>query len=402
MVEKDIRIGHILPWPTVGGVEVATLAVANTMKSRGIESVAFCLKDSTLLSNLFAESSIETVSYQPSDPSYRHPKNYVLGSIQLARLFKKHKVDLVHCGDLLAAYYAGLAARFAGLPVLCHVRCSYPEISRRDQSFLHLINKFVFVSHDAWRTFAYRVKGSRGRVIYEGIDIPALVEQAGSVSSVRSEFNIPNDVDVIGMAARVAPAKDYETLAKAAARVVAQRKNVKFLIVGNYSQVKENREHYEQVKEYLNTNGVADYFIFTDHRDDVQRLIAAMDIFLLSTRTEGLPLVILEAMAHAKPVVATNVGGVPEVVKAGITGLLHEPKDDRQQAADLLRLLDDRALRAQMGEAGRQRVTTDFTKERFAAELSELYYEMLGRRFDSRVHSETAFENHGVIGNECR
>ncbi len=402
MVEKDIRIGHILPWPTVGGVEVATLAVANTMKSRGIKSVAFCLKDATPLSNVFAENSVETVDYQPSDPSYRHPKNYVLGSLQLAKLFKKHKVDLVHCGDLLAAYYAGLAARFAGLPVLCHVRCSYPEISRRDQSFLHLISKFVFVSHDAWRTFAYRVKGSRGRVIYEGIDVPALIEQAGSVSSVRSEFNIPPDVDLIGMAARVAPAKDYETLAKAAARVVAQRKNVKFLIVGNYSQVKENREHYERVKEYLNTNGVADYFIFTDHRDDVQRLIAAMDIFLLSTRTEGLPLVILEAMAHAKPVVATNVGGVSEVVKAGITGLLHEPKDDQQQAADLLRLLDDHALRAQMGEAGRQRVLTDFTRERFAAELSELYYEMLGRGFDSRVHSETAFENHGVIGNECR
>lgn len=402
MAKQEIRIGHVLPWPSVGGVELATLAIANTMQSLGIKSVAFCLKDSTLVSDLFAEKGFETDYYQPSNPSYRHPKNYVLGSRELARLFTRHKIDLVHCGDLLAAYYAGLAARFAGLPVLCHVRCSYPEISRRDQTFLHLINKFVFVSHDAWRTFAYRVKALRGRVIYEGIDIPALIERAANVSSVRSEFNIPSEVDVIGMAARVAPAKDYETLAKAAARVVSQRKNVRFLIVGDHSHVREYREHYETVKQYLNTHGVADYFIFTDHRDDAQRLIAAMDIFLLSTRTEGLPLVILEAMAHAKPVVATNVGGVSEVVKAGVTGLLHDPKDDRQQAADLLQLLEDNALRRQMGEAGRQRVLSEFNKERFAAELSELYYEMLGRRFDSRVHSETAFENPGVISNECR
>jgi glycosyltransferase involved in cell wall biosynthesis len=400
--KQEIRIGHVLPWPSVGGVEFATLAIANIVDSLGIKSVAFCLKDSTLVSNLFTQKGVETDYYQPSDPSYRHPKNYLAASFHLAGLFKKHKVDLVHCSDLLAAYYAGLAARMARLPVLCHVRCSYPEITRRDQSFLHLINKFVFVSHDAWQTFAYRVKSSRGKLIYEGIDAHALVKQADGVSSVRDEFNIPPDVCVIGMAARVAPAKDYETLAKAAARVVSQRRNVRFLIVGDYSQVREYREHYEKVKEFLKANGVADYFIFTDHRQDVQRLIAAMDVFLLSTRTEGLPLVILEAMAHAKPVVATNVGGVAEVVKAGVTGLLHEPKDDEQQAADLLRLMEDGDLRKKMGEVGRQRVETEFSKERFAAELSELYYEMLGRRLDSGAHAEAGFRNTGVIGNECR
>jgi len=387
MSKQEIRIGHVLPWPSVGGVELATLAIASTMESKGIKSVAFCLQDSTLVSNLFEQKGFETESYQPSDHSYRHPKKYLTASLQLARRFKKHRIDVVHCGDLLAAYYSGLGAKMAGLPVLCHIRCSYPEISKRDQSFLRLVNKFAFVSHDAWQTFAYRINEARGRVIYEGIDSAALIQQAANAGSVRSEFNIPDDVSLIGMAARVAPAKDYETLAKAAARVIAQDKNVRFMIVGDHSQVREYREHYEHVKSLLSANGVADYFIFTDHRDDAQRLIAALDIFLLSTRTEGLPLVILEAMAHAKPVVATNVGGVPEVVQAGVTGFLHEPKDDAQQAADLLRLLDDRSLRQKMGEAGRQRVSSDFNKERFAAELSELYYEMLGRRFDATVQA---------------
>jgi glycosyltransferase involved in cell wall biosynthesis len=400
--KQEIRIGHVLPWPSVGGVELATLAIATTMASRGVESVAFCLENSTLVSELFVQKGFITDYYRPSEHSYRHPKNYIAASMQLAKRFKKHGVDLVHCGDLLAAYYAGLAAKMAGLPVLGHIRCSYPEISKRDRGFLRLVNKFVFVSHDAWETFAYGVKESRGKVIYEGIDIAALVQQAGHSETVRDEFNIPADVDLIGMAARVAPAKDYETLAKAAARVVAQRKNVRFLIVGDHSQVREYREHYETVKGYLNANGVADYFIFTDHRDDAQRLIASIDIFLLSTRTEGLPLVILEAMAHAKPVVATNVGGVSEVVDAGVTGLLHEPKDDRQQATDLLRLLEDASLRNKMGEAGRQRVLTKFNKERFAGELGGLYYEMLGRRPNAPVQAHASFDNQGVISNECQ
>ncbi|HET6979223.1 MAG TPA: glycosyltransferase family 4 protein [Pyrinomonadaceae bacterium] len=400
MSKQHIRIGHVLPWPSVGGVELATLAIAKTMESRGVESVAFCLENSTLVSDLFVQKGFATEYYRPSEHSYRHPKNYLAASVQLARRFKKHNVDLVHCGDLLAAYYAGLAAKMAGVPVLCHIRCAYPEISKRDQSFLRLVSKFVFVSQDAWRTFAYKVRESRGSVLYEGIDIAALVQQAKDAESVRSEFNIPADVELIGMAARVAPAKDYETLAKAAARVVAQRKNVRFVVVGDHSHVREYREHYETVKGYLNSNGVADYFIFTDHRDDAQRLIAALDIFILSTRTEGLPLVILEAMAHAKPVVATNVGGVSEVVDAGVTGLLHAPKDDVQQAADLLRLLEDASLRQKMGEAGRQRVMTKFNKERFAAELGELYYEMLGRRPEAPLPA--GLENQGVISNECQ
>jgi glycosyltransferase involved in cell wall biosynthesis len=393
--KQQIRIGHVLPWPSVGGVELGTLTIANTMNGHGVESIAFCLEGSTLVSELFTRQGFETDYYQPSEHSYRRPQKYLTASLALARSFKKHNVDLVHCGDLLAAYYSGLAAKFARVPVLCHIRCSYPEISRRDQSFLRLVNKFVFVSDDAWQTFAYRINESRGRVVYEGIDIPTLVQQVRDVSSVRDEFGIAPDTVVIGMAARVAPAKDYETLIDAAAIVIAQHPNVKFLIVGDHSQVREYREHYEKVKQLLNAKGVADYFIFTDHRNDVQRLIAAMNIFLLSTRTEGLPLVILEAMAHAKPVAATRVGGVPEVVQHGVTGLLHESKDARQQADDLLRLLNDASLRKQMGEAGRERVKTVFSKERFAAELGELYYEMLGLTLSAGPGAARQFREFG-------
>jgi glycosyltransferase involved in cell wall biosynthesis len=369
------RIAHILPWPSVGGTEHATLRIARAVEGEGFKSIAFCLGSESPVREMFAAGGFETVTYTGVEPSYRRPGGFLKSSFRLAGEFKRRRVDLIHCSDLLAAFYAAVAGKIAGLPVLCHVRCSYPVISRRDQSFLRWVNRFVFVSYDAWHTFGYPVPEHRGAVVYDGIEPGS---RGGDADGVRREFGIAPDVKIIGMVSRVAPAKDFRTLAGAAARVVGARTDIRFLIVGDHSQVKNNREHYAEVQRMLDEEGVRDYFIFTDHREDVARLVGAMDVFVLSTHTEGLPLVILEAMAQGKPVVATAVGGVPEVVGDGETGLLHPPGDAAAQADHLLALLRDGALRGRLGEAGRRRIETQFTCERFAAGMIKLYCGMMG------------------------
>ena len=100
-----------------------------------------------------------------------------------------------------------------------------------------------------------------------------------------------------------APLKDYFTLARAARRILQAEPQTRFLIVGDYTSAKTYREHYQGVRQVLEECCVADSFIFTGHRQDVSRLLSAFDVFVLSTHREGLPLVILEAMAQAKPVV---------------------------------------------------------------------------------------------------
>jgi glycosyltransferase involved in cell wall biosynthesis len=379
------HIAHILPWSSVGGTEHAALRIAQAVKGEGFESTAFCLGGDSPVRELFAAGGFETVAYAGVEPSYRRPGGFLKSSLQLAREFKRRRVELIHCSDLLAAYYAAVAGKIAGLPVLCHVRCSYPNLSRRDRSFLRWVDRFVFVSHDTWRTFGYRVPEHRGTVVYDGIDTGTGGGDSGE-QGVRREFEIPPNVKIIGMVSRVAPAKDFRTLARAAARVVGARTDVRFLIVGDHSQVKNYREHYAQVRRMLSEEGVGDYFIFTDHREDVARLIGAMDVFVLSTHTEGLPLVILEAMAQSVPIVATAVGGVPEIVMDGVTGLLHEHEDDAGLAAQIGSLLGDEARRLSLGEAGRQFVLTNFTREQFAASMVGLYSGMLGieRRVSER------------------
>ncbi len=370
-------IAHIMPWASVGGVELATLRIARATKGMGFHHVAYCLPDPPVAVNLFADAGFETQGYGAVEPSYRHPKEFLRSSFRLAGDFKRRKVSLVHCADLLAAYYAAFAGRLARVPVLCHIRCRYEHLSRRDQSFLRPVNKFVFVSQDTWQSFGYKVSPARGAVVYDGIDVNDAQSDGDAPREVRGEFGIAGDEKIVGMVGRIAPAKDYATLIKAARRVVTVHPNVRFLIIGEHSGAATYREHYEEVKKMLAASGVADRFIFTDFRADVARLVAAMDVCVLCTHTEGMPLVILEAMGLAKPVVATAVGGIPEIIADGETGLLHAHEDDAQLAAHITSLLQDEQRAAQLGERGRQFVEANFSREQFAANMANLYRQML-------------------------
>lgn len=377
MATPTYHIAHVLPWPAVGGTEHATLRIARALEGGPFRPVAFCPGGESPVRGMFAAGGLDTVAYERVEPSYRHPGAFLRNTLRLAREFRRRRIALVHCSDLLAAYYAALAGKLGGARVVCHIRCSYPEVAPRHRHFLRAVDQFVFVSRDAWRTFGHAVPERSGRVVYDGV-APVAGGGEAEAAGVRREFGIPADVKLVGMVARVAPAKDFATLARAAARVLAVRPGVRFLVVGDHSGAASYREHYALVRQTLSAEGVGESFTFTGHRADVARLVGALDVFVLSTHTEGLPLVILEAMAQGKPVSATAVGGVPEVVADGETGLLHPPGDDARLAAHLLSLLGDEALAARLGAAGRRRVETDFTPERCAAEVAQLYRDVLG------------------------
>ena len=377
MTKQNPQIAHIMPWSSVGGTEHATLRLAQALKNRKYEHTIFCPELFGPVAAMFAQAGFEIAEYRAAEPSYRHPRYFLSASFTLSRELRKRGIDLVHCADLLAAYYAGLAGKLARLPVLSQVRCSYPRISSRDKTFLKTVDHFAFVSKDARATFDYKVSDDRATVVYDGIDVRTGAETDDG-AAVRREFGISRDVTIIGMIARVAPAKDFPTLVRSAQSVVRRFPEVRFLIVGDHSTVDLNRRHYAEVQQSIAEAGLSQYFIFTDHRDDVERLLNAIDIFVLSTKTEGLPLVILEAMAHAKPVVATAVGGVPELIRDKETGFLHSPGDYEAQANQLGLLVEDKALRHRIGAAGRALAQSDFSRERFATEISNLYGRLIG------------------------
>jgi glycosyltransferase involved in cell wall biosynthesis len=296
----------------------------------------------------------------------------VRASLDLARSLRRAKVDVVHFADVIAAHRCSLGALLAGLPSITQVRNAFPErVSFRDGLFLRPLRRFVFVSDDARRVFGYPVSPQRATVLYDGID-PAEVAP-GEREAARAEFAVGPSQRVIGMVARVAAQKDYPTLVRAASTVVKRHPETRFMIVGQHSGVPTYADHYAMVRGMIDDRGLGANFIFTDHRDDVTRLISAMDLCVLSTHQEGLPLVILEAMAQEKPFVATSVGGIPEIVRDGDTGLLVPPGDADALAAALLSLLDDPSLAARLATRARALVQGEFSLASFRQRSRALY-----------------------------
>ena len=380
MTLKRVHIAHVMPWEGVGGTEQATLRIARTVRDAGFDSTFFCVRSAPVVSEFFASAGYDTVMWRDGYPRFNGYRYYLHESLELAREFRRRGITLVHCADVPAGSYAALAGRLAMAPVICHVRNRHVTIPAPDRRFLRAVSRFAFVSHGAWRAFAHPVAPGRGVVVYDGIQVEAKGadrDHDANKRDVRQEFDIPADATIVGMVARVDIQKDYETLAKAAARVVAATPNVRFLIVGGYSMEDIQRRHFGQVKAWLAAHGVAEYFIFTDFRSDVPRLLRAMDIVVLSTHYEGLPLVLLEAMAFRKPVVATSVDGVPELVVDNETGLLFDHQDDAMLAEHILSLIRDPSRADELGTRAQSFVQANFSNAQFKRGIVRLYESVL-------------------------
>lgn len=373
--EPVYKVAHLLPWPGVGGTEHATLRIARAVEPHGFRSVAFCLPTAVPVLTFFRDAGIPTATWQQQWPHLRDMRTFIPRVVRLARELRRRRIDLVHCADVWAANStAACAAKLAGLPVLCHVRNRQEELSRVDQRCLRAVDRFAFVSRDTWRRFAYPVSPQRGVVLYDGIDVLQPADGAG----VREELGIAANARIVGMVARVEPQKDFATLADAARRVIAAEPDTHFLIVGGTDRTEEQRAHFREVLRWMEAQGIAGQVTFAGFRSDVARMLGAMDVFVLSTHWEGLPLVILEAMAQAKPVVATAVDGIPEVIAHGETGLLYAHEDAAMLADHILYLLRDPNRARGLGEAGRRYVAVCFSTERFAAAMVSLYRAVLG------------------------
>ena len=362
-----MRIAHILPWPTVGGVERATLRVAQAVADDGYQSIAYCFEGPTQTSEMFTAAGLQTVPYRWQHFRKRNPVPFLLATLRLALDFRRRQIDIVHCADVLAAAHAAFAGRLAQLPVICHVRNRFDNMTPREKSYLRFVDRFAFVSLDTWRKFDYPVPPNRGQVVYDGLE--AAPYRAATYRAATDRERSP----IVGMVARVAPQKDYPALVRAASLIVPAFPSVRFLCVGDHDGAPEYREHYAHVRQLISTAGLDAHFTFTGHCSEVVALMSTMDVFVLSTRQEGLPLVILEAMALGLPVVATAIDGLPEVVDDGVTGLLYPLGDSERLAHCILALLHDRVRAAALGDAGRARLDSRFSQHAFAAGIMNLY-----------------------------
>jgi glycosyltransferase involved in cell wall biosynthesis len=204
----------------------------------------------------------------------------------------------------------------------------------------------------------------RIEVVHDGVDVRGIERHA--LVDAHAAFWLPAGAPIVGNVAALAPHKGQRHLVAAAARVVRELPDTRFLIIGE-------GELREALARQIKDLGLDRHVFLTGFRTDVLGLMKSFDVFAMSSVTEGLGSAILEAMALARPVVATRAGGIPEAVEDAVTGLLVPPHDDAALAAGISALLRDQALRDRFGAAGRERVERDFSIDRLVEGTARVY-----------------------------
>jgi len=361
-----MRILHLDTERTWRGGEGQLLHLAEGLSRRG----HFCIVSGPPTSPLLLRASDRGLRVEPVILS----SEWSLAAVWTLRgILKRERIQVIHMHSSHASTLGGWAARLAHVPV--RVISRRVDFSTQSNPFRKLkyqwgIDRIIAISEGVKRVLIEDgLDPDRIEVIHSGID-PKPFDPNLPNAEVRREFGISEKAPVVGCIAHFADHKGHRYLIEAAARVAASIPEVRFLLVGEG----ELRTAIElQIKDLQLGPNV----ILTGFRTDIPRLLAAIDIVVLSSHLEGLGTSLLDAMAMARPVVATRVGGIPEIVEEGVTGQLVPPRDPKSLADALINLIRRPGDGRRMGAAGRERMLSEFSAEGMVAGTESIYKKIL-------------------------
>jgi sugar transferase (PEP-CTERM/EpsH1 system associated) len=364
-----IRIVHLVYSFDTGGMEKGICTTINH-RSNDFEHIIVCLTSSGEMVRHLPEGT-------PVIAMGKKPGNSLRFLVELSRLLKRLQPAVVHTRN-----WSGIdgifAARLAGIRTIVHGEHGWgmddPYGKNPKRRWIRRIAdlgvcEYTCVSKQMkdWLENDIKVR-SPVTQIYNGIDTnkfrPA---EKGEKGSLRRKLNLPEDTPIIGVVARLDPIKNHRSLFRAFETVRTVLPEACLLVVGDGPERKSLESQ------------AGDGVIFLGNRSDVPEILRALDLFVLPSLNEGISNTILEAMATGTPVVATRVGGNPELVEDECTGILVKPGDFQSMASAILRYLEHADLRARHSEAGRQSVL-----KRFSIEAMVRSYEAIYRRLDRR------------------
>jgi glycosyltransferase involved in cell wall biosynthesis len=290
--------------------------------------------------------------------------------LALRRLMKARGVRLVHTHSSVDSWLATVAAKSLGLPVVRGRHVTIPVLRRR--ALVYRLADRVITSGETVKAMIARagVPARRIDAIAAGYD-PARFHAGVSGTAVRKELGL--DGPVVGLVANLRGSKGHRYFLDAARDVLAELPQTRFLIVGDGVA-------FEEVRRRVSELGLQAQVIMTGFRRDVPEVMAALDVLVLpSIRSEAVSQVILQALALGTPVVGTTVGGTPDVVRDGVSGLLVPPADAPALAAAIVKLLRDPARARAMGRAGQALVQAQYTIDAMMGRTTSVYSELLDR-----------------------
>jgi glycosyltransferase involved in cell wall biosynthesis len=301
---------------------------------------------------------------------------------QIKKIIGNNEIDLVHSQGARADFFARSAGRIANAPhILCTVampvegfevgplrKTIYRFMDRLSERY---VEKFIVVSESLKNTLikGRRIPPHRVVKIYNGIELDKYNPKLKK-TSFRNNWGIPPAAPIVGAIGRMVWQKGFEFFIKAIPEIVEFTPDTRFLLVGDGPL----RPNLENLARKLN---VYDRIIFTGFRSDIPDLLSTMDVLAVPSVQEGFPMITLEAMAMAKPVVATQIQGITEQIVDGKEGVLIPPRNPEALARTVQRLITDRELSARLGRTARRTVEDFFSVGKMLRETEKVYASLL-------------------------
>lgn len=375
-MSKPINIAHVVHALDVGGLENGLVNVLNHLDDRFAHTI-MCLSRSGRMAERIKNPHVKIIEMHLPIDRFHFPV------IRLAREFQRITPDIVHTRGW-ATVDAIWAARIAGVPCVIHGEhgreAGDPNGRNRKRNVVRkclspLVHQFVTVSDDlkSWLIRTVRIPETKVTTIHNGVDTRRFSPEARS--AVRISLGLDDSVFTIGTVGRLDPVKDHTSLLQAFLPIARSAQRVCLIIAGDGPM----RRAIESLSSEL---AISEKIRLLGERHDIPQVLKACDIFTLTSIAEGISNTILEAMASALPVVATRVGGNPELVDDGVSGYLVSARDVSALTAAYESYFYNPKLRDQHGRNARLRAEQKFSLERMASQYAQLYHGLMGAKED--------------------
>lgn len=367
-MSKTYKILYLNHVSYIGGAEIALLNLLTYLNRETFAPVAFVPEGD--LADAIHQLKIPCVHIPVLDGLNRYTlPRFIKVVPQLAARIYKEAPDLLHANTNFTSEYSGVLSRWTKTPTIGHIRDIEP-LGRMGRWTIRQNIKVIAIS-EAVKRYLISEWVSEHQIVrvYDGVDLRQY--------RPRQPISPDNSI-IVGLIGQIGERKGHLYLLEAARRLLQTHPDLRFWIIGK--EPAHSKEHYtDRLYQYVKENHLEQQIEFWGFRTDIPELLSRLDILILPSLQEPFGKIVIEAMAMAKPVVATNVGGVPEIVEDGKTGLLVLPGDSGAICQALQQLIEDQGMRDQMGREGRKRVEQMFSLEKHVHKIEQVYAEILSR-----------------------
>jgi glycosyltransferase involved in cell wall biosynthesis len=380
------RVLNVVPTLMCGGTENQFMTLARMLDRMRFDVEFACLRRWGGFVDELLARNIPLTEYPVS--TFRSLAA-IAQQARLTRHIMRRHIQIVHAYNFYGNVFATPPARLVAPVVIASIRDRAPYLTRMQKRVQRYACQFadcILVNADAVKDWLIGdgYDASKIAVIRNGVDL-ARFDNLPSQVNLRRELGMSDDTPLVGVVSRLTRLKGLEHFLEAAAIVRSRIPAVRFLVVGETSPM--DRDYLGELQEYAVRCGVAGHVTFTGIRSDVPAVLGSFTVSVMPSLNEALSNVVLESMAAGAPTVATRVGGTPEAVVDGVTGILVPPADSAALADAIIHLLGNPQLAAQLGYAARARIADHFSVRRMVSATEDLYTDLLERKQHKRLPS---------------